>query len=100
MSFNSLITLVIYPKEMFRDTLRAFYNKDVNPNSVYRIWKQQTCQTMVFGIKKCKFQKKKSNNGTIHSSFGTFMLWGILQSSIFILKMFTKSPKVISLDGI
>lgn len=59
MSFNSLITLVIYPKEMFRDTLRAFYNKDVNPNSVYRIWKQQTCQTMVFGIKKCKFQKKK-----------------------------------------
>ena len=99
MSFNSLITLVIYPKEMFRDTLRAFYNKDVNPSSVYRIWKQQTCQTMVFGVKKCKFQKK-SNNGTIHLRFGTFMLWGILQSSIFILKMFNKSPKVIFLEGI
>ena len=55
MSFNSFITLVIYLKEMIRDTLRAFYSKDVNPSSVYRIWKQQTRQTMVFGVKKFKF---------------------------------------------
>ena len=99
MSFNSLITLVIYPKDMVRDTVRAFYNKDVNPSSVYRIWKQQTCQTMVFGVTKFKFQKM-SNNGTTCLSFGTFMLAGILQPSIFILKMFSKSPKVIFLEGI
>lgn len=46
MSFSSLITLVPYPKEMIRDTQRAFYNKDVNPSSIYKIWKLQKCQTM------------------------------------------------------
>lgn len=46
MYFSSLITLVPYPKEMIRDTQRAFYNKDVNPSSIYKIWKLQKCQTM------------------------------------------------------
>ena len=46
MSFRLLITLVIYPKEMIRDTQRVFYNKDVNPSSIYKIWKLQKCQTM------------------------------------------------------
>lgn len=39
MSFNLIITLLIYPKEMIRDAERGLYNKDVNPSSSYNIWK-------------------------------------------------------------
>ena len=46
MFLNSLIILIIYPKENIRDIQRAFWNKDVNPSSVYKIWKQPKCHTM------------------------------------------------------
>lgn len=60
MSFNSLITLVIFiPREMFRDTLELSITRMSTPVSVYRnLEAAETCQTMVFGVKKCKFQSQ------------------------------------------
>lgn len=46
MSFHSIITLLIYPKEMIADIQTSFYKKDVNPSSIYKIWKQQKYQAM------------------------------------------------------